>query len=452
MAYEQDLRKAQRQQMLAQMLMQQASPQGAMVGNHYARPSAFANIANALSKIGGVYAGAKADKRIGQLEEERRKELAKRIAEMAGVPASSQMPQPSPGTPPYAPPEMSGRSSAATASDPRAAALSVLGGLPLEQQEQILSQQAVQRLFPKQDPRSLFGQVSPSDFTPESLREFQASGDYGVLKPKGGGQNIGNFNPGDYTPESFAKFMESGNPADLQRYVTPANPSVQIIGGVPTVVQPSRSGAAPTQQPLSSLDAETGAKAAIAGAEAGAKTTATAEAEKAATAPQRAERVRQITASIGSTMESVDKALDNIDWSTSGLIGSIAKAVPGTDAYDLGQTLLTVKANLGFDRLQMMREASPTGGALGQVAVQELNALQASVASLDQAQSGDQLKANLQKITKHYNAWKAAVEKAQSVESGPIGEPARISSDAEYDSLPSGAVFIGPDGKRRRKP
>ena len=33
----------------------------------------------------------------------------------------------------------------------------------------------------------------------------------------------------------------------------------------------------------------------------------------------------------------------------------------------------------------------------------------------------------------------------------PSGTP-RISSDAEYDALPSGTVFIGPDGKTRRKP
>lgn len=30
--------------------------------------------------------------------------------------------------------------------------------------------------------------------------------------------------------------------------------------------------------------------------------------------------------------------------------------------------------------------------------------------------------------------------------------PAKISSDAEFDALPSGAVFIGPDGKQRKKP
>lgn len=32
------------------------------------------------------------------------------------------------------------------------------------------------------------------------------------------------------------------------------------------------------------------------------------------------------------------------------------------------------------------------------------------------------------------------------------GQPRQISSDEEYNALPSGAVFIGPDGKKRRKP
>jgi len=30
--------------------------------------------------------------------------------------------------------------------------------------------------------------------------------------------------------------------------------------------------------------------------------------------------------------------------------------------------------------------------------------------------------------------------------------PKKIQNDSEYDALPSGAEFIGPDGKRRRKP
>ena len=90
---------------------------------------------------------------------------------------------------------------------------------------------------------------------------------------------------------------------------------------------------------------------------------------------------------------------------TTGLTGKAQAYVPGTDAYNLNQRLLTIKANLGFDRLQQMRDASPTGGALGQVAVQELNALQATVGSLELGQSRKELEKNLNKIDFHYKNW-----------------------------------------------
>lgn len=170
---------------------------------------------------------------------------------------------------------------------------------------------------------------------------------------------------------------------------------------------------------LSTQQQEVGAAAAKAGAEQTAKEQAEiaailpkAKAERTAQAPQRAEKVRQITGGIDSTMQEVDKALNNASFWTTGIVGSISKAVPGTPAYDLGQTLLTIKANLGFDRLQAMREASPTGGALGQVAVQELQALQATVASLEQLQSEPQLRSALRKIQAHYTNWKEAVVEA----------------------------------------
>jgi hypothetical protein len=92
--------------------------------------------------------------------------------------------------------------------------------------------------------------------------------------------------------------------------------------------------------------------------------------------------------------------------------GSYLSAIPLTDAKDLSKRLNTIKANLGFDRLQQMRDASPTGGALGQVAVQELIALQSTIASLDQDQSPTQLKEALDKIEFHYSNWRDTVRKS----------------------------------------
>ena len=94
---------------------------------------------------------------------------------------------------------------------------------------------------------------------------------------------------------------------------------------------------------------------------------------------------------------------------TTGLAGKGQSFVPGTDAYTLKERIATIKANLGFDRLQQMRDASPTGGALGQVAVQELQALQSSVASLDVGLPKKELDKNLGKIQSHYAGWLKAL-------------------------------------------
>lgn len=103
-------------------------------------------------------------------------------------------------------------------------------------------------------------------------------------------------------------------------------------------------------------------------------------------------------------LSAVSDARNLVGINTAG-VGSSLAAIPGTDARDLQSKLETIKANLGFDRLQQMREQSPTGGALGAVAVQELTALQSTVASLDQGQSRAELNKSLEKIERHYNNW-----------------------------------------------
>lgn len=106
-------------------------------------------------------------------------------------------------------------------------------------------------------------------------------------------------------------------------------------------------------------------------------------------------------------ISTVDSALAKVGYSTSG-VGSLTAAVPGTTGRDLRTELETVKANLGFAELQAMRDASPTGGALGAIAVQELTALQSTIASLDQAQSPGQLEKGLNKVKGHLQKYKEA--------------------------------------------
>jgi len=103
---------------------------------------------------------------------------------------------------------------------------------------------------------------------------------------------------------------------------------------------------------------------------------------------------------------------------SAGMGGSLMAKIPGTDATNLRTDLDTIKANLGFAELQAMRQASPTGGALGAIAVQELVALQSTVASLDQAQTPAQLKARLGEVRKHYGNWKKAVTESSKPQTG----------------------------------
>lgn len=111
----------------------------------------------------------------------------------------------------------------------------------------------------------------------------------------------------------------------------------------------------------------------------------------------------------GRVIQTVTEAKQLVGPLTAGF-GGVLAALPGTDARKLQNKLSTIKANLGFDRLQQMRDASPTGGALGQVAVQEINFLQSTVASLDQLESPADITAALNKIEEHYTNWKTALE------------------------------------------
>ena len=116
--------------------------------------------------------------------------------------------------------------------------------------------------------------------------------------------------------------------------------------------------------------------------------------------------------------QKVDEALKETGFFSTGLTGEVLGLIPGTGAYDLDATLDTIKANLGFNELQAMRQASPTGGALGQVAVRELEMLQATIASLKKGQSQDKLRNGLAQVKTHYGNWKKAVDAANVQEGG----------------------------------
>lgn len=82
--------------------------------------------------------------------------------------------------------------------------------------------------------------------------------------------------------------------------------------------------------------------------------------------------------------------------------GSYLSTIPGTAARDVKGLIDTIRANVGFDKLQQMRAASKTGGALGQVSEQENKLLQATLGNLEQSQSQEQFVYNLKRV---YNVY-----------------------------------------------
>lgn len=83
---------------------------------------------------------------------------------------------------------------------------------------------------------------------------------------------------------------------------------------------------------------------------------------------------------------------------TTGLGGSLLQYIPASTANSLKNTLETIKANIGFDTLQQMRDNSPTGGALGQVTEKENALLQSVLGNISLEQKADDLIANLLQI------------------------------------------------------
>ena len=99
-------------------------------------------------------------------------------------------------------------------------------------------------------------------------------------------------------------------------------------------------------------------------------------------------------------VSSIDSALSIIKKNpatTTGL-GSYLRFLPATKAKLLDKKLDTIKAQLGFAELQAMRDASKTGGALGQVTERELQFLQSTIDAIEPDLSAEDLQRNLNNV------------------------------------------------------
>lgn len=105
--------------------------------------------------------------------------------------------------------------------------------------------------------------------------------------------------------------------------------------------------------------------------------------------------------------QAVHEILPKVGAMTAG-VGSLLSNAPGTSARDLAAQLTTLKSSIAFNELTAMREASKTGGALGQVSDAEEKMLSSALGGLDQGQSPANLQEQLKKIDASLARWQQA--------------------------------------------
>lgn len=138
---------------------------------------------------------------------------------------------------------------------------------------------------------------------------------------------------------------------------------------------------------------------------------------------------------------------DNGGWLETGTTGQMMRGtgLGGTPAFDLGAAIQTIDANMAFDALQRMREASPTGGALGQVTEKELALLKSTIANIDPNQSQDQFIRSLGEAKAAYLDMLRRLDPAKAEEIEKRGNPTVGPNGAiTYDDRGAAAVATPP--------
>jgi len=124
-------------------------------------------------------------------------------------------------------------------------------------------------------------------------------------------------------------------------------------------------------------------------------------------ADQRAQELRQMqTARAGGTVvQDVNRALsvlDNVGPFGAGTGAAVGLRFPESDASTIQQLIESVQSNIGFDQLSQMRQASTTGGALGNVTELQLKQLQSVLGGLDVRGRPEMLQDNLKRVHNIY--------------------------------------------------
>jgi hypothetical protein len=136
-----------------------------------------------------------------------------------------------------------------------------------------------------------------------------------------------------------------------------------------------------------------------------------------------AEQTAQSADIVGQDIKRAKDASTNSWLPTTGLVGDFLSSVGGTGAHDVHELLQTIKSNVSFDKLQQMKAASKTGGALGAVSDTEIKLLQSTLGSLEQSQSHEQFTQNLDRLAAAYKVIKDKADAAMAAQGGSAAPP-----------------------------
>jgi len=149
-------------------------------------------------------------------------------------------------------------------------------------------------------------------------------------------------------------------------------------------------------------------------------------------------------------IEDIDRALATASgWSTGP--GAALKDFPiiggSTAAGQMESLLSTIQSNVGFDKLQAMREASPTGGALGSVTEKELAFLQSVFGSLRQDTSEENVRYNLTRLKQHMQGREQRLREAIAADFPSLATTAerRAGANQQVQDLSALYEFMTPE-------
>ena len=149
-------------------------------------------------------------------------------------------------------------------------------------------------------------------------------------------------------------------------------------------------------------------------------------------------------------IEDIDRALQTASgWSTGA--GAALKDLPViggiTPAGQMESLLSTIEANVGFDKLQAMREASPTGGALGAVTERELQFLQSVFGSLRQDTTEANVRYNLTRLKEHMQGREQRLQEAIAADFPSLQQTAqrRAGANQQVEDLNELLQFMSPE-------